>query len=136
MAALRLVAPGSRLSLSVLFFVLSVVCLCTTHCANAYYTHQDLIDIKELHEILVSIIFHRAYNIPDEIVRPAGSPWIVVGSRKRHRRWRERKQRRGCRPGVMLNLRKQPHKTPKPKLYLTKFRSLVNISLDIVDDYI
>ena len=61
-----------------------------------------------------------------QYTRQSGSPWIVVGSRRRHRRRRERKQKRGRRSGVLLRLRKQPHKPPLPSLYLSNARSLVH----------
>ncbi|KAL1260011.1 hypothetical protein QQF64_007838 [Cirrhinus molitorella] len=128
MAARWLVAAahGSAFRCSFLMFLyVFVVCLCTTGNANAHYTRQDLTDIREQHQSPVSRVFHHVHNIPYEIARPAGSPWIVVGSRRRRRWRRERKQRRGCRSGVMLRLRKQPYKPPLPSLYLANTRSLV-----------
>ncbi|KAK1901194.1 A disintegrin and metalloproteinase with thrombospondin motifs 7 [Dissostichus eleginoides] len=44
--------------------------------------------------------FQRNHNIPDEVARSPGSPWIVVGPGRRRRRRRERKQKRGCRHEV------------------------------------
>lgn len=60
--------------------------------------------------------FHRTHNIPD-ISRTPGSPWIVFGSGKRRRR--ERKQKRGCRLGLLARLKRQPHKPPLPSIFLS-----------------
>ncbi|KAK1893548.1 Protein translocase subunit SecA 1 [Dissostichus eleginoides] len=69
--------------------------------------------------------------IPDEVARSPGSPWIVVGTGRRRRRRRERKQKRGCRSGLLLRLRKQPHKPPLPSIYLTNARSIVHKTDDL-----
>lgn len=66
------------------------------------------------HQPSVSSVFHRTHNIADYIAPQPGSPWIVVGSRRRRRRGKERKQRRGRRSAVMLRLRRRPHKEPLP----------------------
>lgn len=49
-------------------------------------------------------------NIPADLVRPAGSPWIVVRSGKLRRWRRNRKQKQGCRGGLHARLKKQPLK--------------------------
>ncbi|KAK0137703.1 hypothetical protein N1851_026097 [Merluccius polli] len=95
------------------------------------YTRQTLLSIRDQHQIPVSSDFHHTHNIPDEIARPPGSPPIVVRSRRRRRGRRERKQKRGCRSGIMLRLRKQPHKPPLPSLYLSNARSLVQETDDL-----
>lgn len=69
--------------------------------------------------------FHRVNNIPMDIASPPGCPWIVVGSVKQRRR-RERKQKRGCRAGLLARLQKQPNKPPLPSIFLSNARSLVN----------
>nr|XP_049595883.1 uncharacterized protein LOC125980593 [Syngnathus scovelli] len=97
--------------------------LCT---GNPKYTFHSLTDIGYQARIPISSDFHRKHNIPDEIARPPGSPWIVVGSGRRRRRRRERKQKRGRRSGLMLRLRKQPHKPPLPSLFLSNARSLLH----------
>lgn len=66
------------------------------------------------------------YDIPTDIARPAGAPWIVVPLEKRRRRRRERKQKRGCRAGIHVRLGKNPHKPPLPSLFVTNARSLAN----------
>ncbi|KAK7909460.1 hypothetical protein WMY93_014144 [Mugilogobius chulae] len=43
--------------------------------------------------------FNKAH-IPPEILRPEGSPWIIIPEGKRRRRRRDRRQKRGCRAGV------------------------------------
>lgn len=105
--------------------------MCTIGSANIRYTSQNLMDIGDQHQIPISRVFHHTHNIPDDIARLPGSPWIVVGSRRRRRRRRERKQKRGRRSGVMLRLRKQPHKPSLPSLYLSNARSLVHKTDDL-----
>lgn len=43
------------------------------------YSRLDLLDTGFQLKMTISSDFHRTYNIPDEIARPAGSPWIVIG---------------------------------------------------------
>lgn len=117
-------------SLSLLWYSF-LVCLCTIGSANIHYTRQNLLEIGDQHQTSVTSVFHHGHNIPDDIARPPGSPWIVVGSRRRRRRRRERKQKRGRRSGVMLRLRKLPHKPPLPSLYLSNARSLVHKTDDL-----
>lgn len=59
--------------------------------ATEHYSRLDLLDIVFQQKMTISSDFHRTHNIPDEIAKPAGAPWIVVGSGRRHRRWHERK---------------------------------------------
>ncbi|XP_029968921.1 uncharacterized protein C12orf56 homolog isoform X3 [Salarias fasciatus] len=61
-------------------------------------------------QLTVSSNFPRTLNIPDWIARPAGSPWIVVGSGRR------------CRAGLMARLKKQPFKPSVPSLFLSNAR--------------
>lgn len=103
-------------------FCVFLVSLCTFCPRNANYTRQELIDIAYQLQLSISRDCHCAHTIPDDITRPAGSPWFVLESRKQHRRRREG----GCRAGVLLRLRKQPHKSPLPSLYLTNARSIVH----------
>nr|XP_057929088.1 uncharacterized protein LOC131129485 [Doryrhamphus excisus] len=91
----------------------------------------DLVDIGYRHKLAVCRDFHRRHNIPDELARPMGAPWIVVGSGKRRRRRREHKQKRGRRSGLLLRLRNNPHKPPLPSLYLTNARSITHKKDDL-----
>lgn len=100
--------------------------LCYFFCINViftfavqHYSRSDLINIGLGHALSISSDFHRAYNIPVEIARPAGSPWIVAGPG----RSRRRKRKRGCRAGLWLKLRKKPLRPPVPSLYLSSGRS-------------
>ena len=93
---------------------------------NIRYNRQELLDIGFQHKLPILREFHRNHNIPDEVTRSPESPWIVVGPGRRHRRRRERKQKRGCRSGLLLRLRNQPHKPPLPSMYLTNARSIVH----------
>lgn len=90
-----------------------------------HYSRHDLLDIGFQLKMTISSDFHRTHNIPDEIARPAGSPWIVIRSERQRRRWHERKQKRGCRAGLLARLRKQPLKPLLPSLYLTNARPMV-----------
>lgn len=113
------------------YVVLSVYVFAVGSANTRYtrYSRQNLVDIADIgdqRQTAVSGVFHRKYNIPGDIARPPGSPWIVVGSRRRRRRRRERKQKRGRRSGALLRLRNRPHKPPLPSLYLSNARSLVH----------
>ncbi|CAG5950271.1 unnamed protein product [Menidia menidia] len=65
---------GSQLSLFVLLYVVRS----STHITK-HYSRLDLLDIGFQLKVNISGDFHRNHNIPDEIARPAGSPWIVIG---------------------------------------------------------
>ncbi len=62
------------------------------------------------------------HEIPSELVRLPGSPWITLPAGKQRRRCRERKQKRGCRSGIQARLDKDPHKPPLPSLFVTNAR--------------
>ncbi len=117
-------APGSLVQCLVWCFLLFLVECVLEPCQAKYVcSRQELINWGLQFSGVVTEDFHRANNIPMVIARPLGSPWIVIGSVK-WRRWsKERKQRRGCRAGLLAKLRKQPHKPPLP---LSNARSLVN----------
>lgn len=98
--------------------------LCQAQCV---YSRTNLISIGLRSNVPVTDYFQQAHNIPLEISRASGSPWIVTGScRQRRRRRRNRKQKRGCRAGLLLRLKKHPHKPPLPSVFLTNVRSIVH----------
>lgn len=70
-------------------------------------------------------------NIPSELVRQPGAPWIVIRSGKKRRRCRKRKQKHGRRSGLLLRLRNNPHKPPLPSLYRTNARSITHKTDDL-----
>lgn len=107
-----------------LFVCLSCIVRSSTY-TTVRYSCLDILDIGSQMNMTISWDFHRTHNIPDKIARPTGSPWIVVGSNRRRGWWRERKQKRGCRAGLLARLRKQPLRPPLPNLYLTNARSMV-----------
>ncbi|KAK0146859.1 hypothetical protein N1851_013811 [Merluccius polli] len=78
-------------------------------------SRQELLDIGFNTKIAITDESRRTYNIPTETARPPGAPRIVVGTGKRRRRGRERKQKRGCRSGLLSRLGKDPHKPPPPE---------------------
>ncbi|KAI4785805.1 hypothetical protein KUCAC02_037538 [Chaenocephalus aceratus] len=87
---------------------------------------MDLFDIGMSCRSDITADFHRTNNIPEDIARPLGSPWIVFGPVKQRRRRRERKQKRACRAGLLARLRKRPHRPPLPSLFLANARSIVH----------
>lgn len=89
-----------------LFVCLSCIVRSSTY-TTVRYSCLDILDIGSQMNMTISWDFHRTHNIPDKIARPTGSPWIVVGSNRRRGWWRERKQKRGCRAGLLARLRKQ-----------------------------
>nr|XP_057925471.1 uncharacterized protein LOC131127531 isoform X2 [Doryrhamphus excisus]XP_057925472.1 uncharacterized protein LOC131127531 isoform X2 [Doryrhamphus excisus]XP_057925473.1 uncharacterized protein LOC131127531 isoform X2 [Doryrhamphus excisus] len=124
----------TALPFSAFFAYFMCVCLWTLSTYTSalhHYTRQDLVDIGYRHKLAVCRDFHRRHNIPDELARPMGAPWIVVGSGKRRRRRREHKQKRGRRSGLLLRLRNNPHKPPLPSLYLTNARSITHKKDDL-----
>lgn len=70
--------------------------------------------------------FHRAHNIPGDMSRSPGSPWIVIGPDKRRRQRREKKQKRGCQAGLLARLRIQPHNPPILGMFLSNDRSFAH----------
>lgn len=114
-------------------FLCSSVCvlfLLVEFCqAKFMYSRQDLINVGIQQNTAVTSDFHRTHNIPENISRPLGSPWIVIGSGKRRRR--ERKQKRGCRAGLVARLKRQPHKPPLPSIFLSNGRSIAHKMEDL-----
>ena len=108
-----------------LVFFVFLVCLRTWCEAKHFYSHTELL-IGLRCQVAVTSDFQWNHNIPLDIARPPESPWIVVGPSKRRRRRKERKQKRGCRAGLLAQLRKQPHKPPLTSIFLTNARSIVH----------
>ncbi len=115
----------AALAFGALLFLLLCVFLFITSVKHNY-SRQELLDIGFQHKITVTHDFYRTHNIPKDFTRPPGSPWIVVGLGGRHRRRRERKQKRGCRASLLIRLRKQPYKPPLPSMFLTNARSMAH----------
>lgn len=123
-------AAAARISPIQCFFCLFLfVCLFDKDMfcrANLTFIRQDLLIIGLQCKQAVKCVFLHSRNIPEEIARTPGSPWIVVGPSKRRRRRRHRKQKRGRRSGLLARLRQQPHKPPLPSIILTNARSITN----------
>ncbi|KAK1905302.1 NADH-ubiquinone oxidoreductase 75 kDa subunit mitochondrial [Dissostichus eleginoides] len=115
-------AHGSLFWLCTVCFLF--VCVNTLEQATYIYSRMDLFDIGMSCRSDITADFHRTNNIPEDIARPPGSPWIVFGPVKQRRRRRERKQKRGCRAGLLARLRKRPHRPPS--LFLANARSIVH----------
>lgn len=77
----------SLYSLLVVYYLLSV-----TH-AKIYvkYSRHELYNIGLITEGCIFNQEDPRHNIPPELVRPPGSPWITLPARKQQRRRRERK---------------------------------------------
>lgn len=120
-------ARGSQLLCTFLCF-LCTFCLFLTHSciSKLIYNRQNLIDIGFQAKMEIASAFTETHNIPPEIARPPGAPWIVVGPSRHRRRRKERKQKRGCQAGLLARLRKQPHRPPLPSILLMNARSLAN----------
>ena len=94
--------------------------------ANHSYSRLDILNIGFQCNQVITSEFLESHYIPEEIARTPGSTWTIIGSSKRRRRRRHRKQKRGCRSGLLVRLREQPHKPPLPSVFLTNARSLAN----------
>ncbi|KAI4802384.1 hypothetical protein KUCAC02_020225, partial [Chaenocephalus aceratus] len=127
MAARMVAAAHGSPFLCYLLYVY-ICCMTVFAYTNIHYNRQELLDIGFQHKLPVLREFQRDHNIPDEVARSPGSPWIVVGPGRRRR---ERKQKRGCRSGLLLMLRNQPHKPPLLSMYLTNARSIVHKTDDL-----
>jgi len=116
---------GSPLLCSILCCLSSLFLVRSCH-SNPTYNHQELIGIGFQAKTEITSAFSRTHNIPPEMARPPGAPWIVVGPGGHRRRRRERKQKRRCQVGLLARLRKQPYRPLLPSIFLTNARSLVN----------
>lgn len=70
-------------SLYLRFFCLFLLCFTLPTNSTKHYSPMDLLDIGFRLKGTIGSNFHRTRNIPDEIARPAGSPWVVIGSGRR-----------------------------------------------------
>lgn len=101
---------GSQLSSLVSIFIAFSVC--TKFCnAAVSYSRQNLINLGFRHNLCITCEYQRSHNIPEEIARLPGSPWMV---------------KRRCRSGSDARLRKQPHRPALPSLFLTNARSITH----------
>lgn len=89
-------------------FFVYLVCFLLFFCkiCRAKLSRLELIGIGLQSKPPVTDYFLQTLNVPDEIARSAGTPWIGVGSVKKRRRRRDRKQKRGCRAGQQTQLKK------------------------------
>ena len=117
---------SSRQQCVLLFLFVCLFFLCPSCRAFITYSRQDLFRIGLQSEQFVIEDFTNTHNIPPDIAQPPGSPWTVIPTGRRRRRRKERKQKRGCRAGVLAQLRRRPHKLPLPSIFLSNARSLAN----------
>lgn len=52
-----------------------------------------------------------------DTARSLGAPWIIIPASRRQRRCRERRQKRGCRVGVLARLGRRPNRPPFPSVF-------------------
>ncbi len=126
-ARMSAAAFGSPVRCLCFMYVLLCMLICAKFCqAKQVYSRQELINIGLQSRMAITADFQRANSIPADIAKPPGSTWIVIGCVKQRRRRKERKQKRGCRAGLLARLRKQPYKPPLPSLFLSNARSITH----------
>ncbi len=120
-------AFGSPVRCLCFMYVLLCMLISAKFCqAKQVYSQQELINIGLQSRMAITADFQRANSIPADIAKPPGSTCIVIGCVKQRRRRKERKQKRGCRAGLLARLRKQPYKPPLPSLFLSNARSFTH----------
>lgn len=121
-------AHTARSSRAMMLFLLLLCFPCWFSCFSAHvnniYSCQTFLDIGFTMQSTVTNEFHHAYGIPMEIARPEGAHWTVIGTGKRQRQRRDRKQKRGCHSGLWARLRKDPHRPTLLSMFLTNTQSL------------
>lgn len=112
--------------LSLIGFLLVYLSVSTTYAyVSIKYSRHELINIGLAHIGGISGVYDQT-DFPTEIVRPPGSPWIIVPAGRGRRRRKDRKQKRGCRTGVRTRLARDPYRPPLPSLFVANVRSLPN----------
>lgn len=90
------------------------------------FSREQLLHIGSSYQVPITGDFWSLQQIPAEITRPLTSPWFTLPGNKPRRRWREGKQKRGCRSGHLARLRRAPSRPPLPSLFVANARSLCN----------
>ncbi len=120
-------AQCSLFRCSITLFVFILLSVLTFSCRAKYiYSQQDILEIGLHSEQAITAEFLRSHDILADIARCPSSPWITIPTGKRRRRRKERRQKRGCRAGALVRLRKRPHKPPLPSIFFCNARSLAN----------
>lgn len=114
----------STFSLCLMFILFLYACLSIS---NSTYNYDVLLNIGALYCELNFIRNYHNKQFQWEIVRPIGSPWIIIPAGKRRRRHRERRQKRGCYVGLQTRLKRAPHKPAVPSIFLINAWSFSNI---------
>ncbi|XP_073669588.1 uncharacterized protein [Paramisgurnus dabryanus] len=109
-----------------LLFVLFFVVKSTRATPYIFYNREELLYIGRTFRVPITSAFQHSHNILPGIARAPSSTWIVSPNVKHRRRRRERKQKRGCRSGVLARLKRAPNRPPLPSLYVANARSLGN----------
>lgn len=94
-------------------------------CTKVYSQH-NLLEIGFHSESTVTVEFIHSHNIPADIARSLGAPWIIIPEERRCKRRNKRRRKRGCRAGVLAMLRRSPHKLPLPSIFLANTRCQAN----------
>ncbi len=119
-------AFGSPVRCLCFMYVLLCMLISAKFCqAKQVYSQQELINIGQQSRMAITADFQRANSIPADIAKPPGSTWIVIGCVKQRRRRKERKQKRGCRAGLLAschtNHRSRVYFSPMPGPSHTKW---------------
>ena len=99
--------------------------------AGFAYGRQDLINNGLGTISSIKRDYQQAHNIPLDIAREPGAPWILCGHLKRRKRRRERKKKRDCRSGLRARLRRQPYRPSLLSILHTNAGSVVNKREDL-----
>lgn len=90
------------------------------------HNRQKLLKIGNFSERSVTVEIVRLHDILKDIARRPGCQCITIPAGRKRRRQGERRQKRGCRAGALMRLRKQLHRPPFPSVFVTNARSLAN----------
>lgn len=91
------------------------------------YTRESLIQIRIMQQKINMGAFQHPFPIPEEIVRPPGSPWIIIpGSRHRKQRRAETKARTPSQCWCASLAKEEPHRPLLPSLFISSVRSINN----------
>lgn len=102
--------------------------LCVRVCLSKIrhiYTPAMLRKVGFSFSVDITMDYQQLHNIPLDIARSLGTPWVVVVGPRGHRRQRrERRQKWGCRGGLLEWLRKKPYRAMLSSIFLTNVRSI------------
>lgn len=101
---------------------------------NLYlFVFLEVLFLLDLGTLILPTDTHLQLNnwIPVEIAQAPGSPRIAILEHRWRTHLRECKQKRGCRAGVIVHLRRIPHRPPLPSPFVANVRPLNNKMADL-----